>query len=283
MRFSRLTSFFIILACSALWLGNKDGRANGGNEGATGAPNDNPTNRTCQNCHNGSSSIQVTLDIEFINSEEQLVSSYLPGETYSVKVRVNSVGNTAPSKHGFQMVALSEGLTPINNWSNPGSGIQTTTLSNGRTYVEHLTPSVSNTFEVSWTAPAEGTGDITFYSCGNGVNGNDDDSGDSAAKTQLTITEGSGSVSAKDVPDEPSFDLFPVPATEMIYLDLPASLSGNVQISILDLSGRAITSAKYVIQENERQAINISALPLGLYFIRVQTPERSLSKQFVKH
>lgn len=282
MKISKLTSLFLLVACSVLWLGNKDGRAGGGNEGATGAPNDNPTNRTCQNCHNNSSAIQVTLDIELYNEDQQLVSAYVPGEVYVVKVVVNSVGNVTPSAYGFQMVALDENFGPVNAWFNPGAGIHTVTLPNGRAYAEHLAPSPENIFEVSWTAPPEGTGDVTFYSCGNGVNGNNQTSGDGAAKTTLTVSE-SGTVSAVDVANlDPEVKLFPNPVSEELFLDLPEGLAGSTVISIYTLTGKEIRRNAMQTFANDRVSMDVSDLSEGLYLIRIETAEFSLSKQFVK-
>ena len=108
MKLNALTGIISMIMLSVFLLANADGRAEEGSEGATGAPNDNPIDRTCQNCHNNSSTIQVTLDIEVRNENQQAIIGYAPGETYDVFVRINSVGSQEPSAHGFQMVCLTD-------------------------------------------------------------------------------------------------------------------------------------------------------------------------------
>ncbi|MBR9920142.1 MAG: T9SS type A sorting domain-containing protein [Bacteroidetes bacterium] len=282
MKFTKLTSLFILLACSVLWLGNKDGRANGGNEGATGAPNDNPTNRTCQNCHNNSSSLQVTLDIEVYNANDELVDSYNPGENYLVKVRLNSVGNGTPSAYGFQMTALQNNLTPVNTWFAPEAGVQITTLNNGRAYAEHLNPSTDNVFEINWTAPDAGAGDVTFYSCGNGVNGNNQSSGDGAAINQLTLTEeGGGTVSTKEQLSQKDLTVYPNPTTDLVYLDIDDSLTGNARISLMDQLGRMISTQNQQLLGGETIELPLNGLSSGLYFLRLETENGQISKRLL--
>jgi hypothetical protein len=53
------------------------------------------------------------------------------------------------------------------------------TLSIGRQYAEHAGKSVSNSFNTQWTAPASGTGPITFYGAGAAVNQATTDGGQS--------------------------------------------------------------------------------------------------------
>ena len=68
MKFKFIYTFFFLILCSVLFIASKNGRAFDQGKGNTGAPGDetnsNGSAKTCQSCHNTSSSIQVTLDIE---------------------------------------------------------------------------------------------------------------------------------------------------------------------------------------------------------------------------
>lgn len=283
MKFRTLTSFFLLMACSILWLGNKDGRANGGNEGSTGAPNDNPTDRTCQNCHNTSSSIQVTLDIEMIDPNGELTTVYEPGETYSILVRVNSLGSVEPSGYGFQMVSLDENLSPVNNWGDPEAGIGITTLNNGRAYAEHLLPSTENEFMVEWTAPDSGTGAVTFYAGGNGVNGNNASSGDNAAVNNLKIFEAGTVATDERFLNNLEVALFPVPAEDFVNMVVPQEVQGDFQINILDNAGRILSAQNALASGGETTIqLPVSHLAPGLYFLQVVSESGTGISRMVK-
>ncbi len=58
------------------------------------------------------------------------------------------------------------------------------TIPNGRTYAEHDNVSTPNIFNVVWTAPAAGTGNVT-YAAGNAVDKNGLNSGDGSSVTTL--------------------------------------------------------------------------------------------------
>jgi hypothetical protein len=283
MKFRTLTSFFLLMACSILWLGNKDGRANGGNEGATGAPDDNPTDRTCQNCHNSSSTIQVTLDVEMLDLNGELTTVYEPGETYSIIVRINSLGSEEPEGYGFQMVSLEDDLTPVNNWGDPEAGIGITTLNNGRAYAEHLLPSTENEFMVEWTAPDAGTGAVTFYAAGNGVNGNNASSGDGAAINNLQIFE-AGTVSTNErYQNNLNISLFPVPAEDFVNILVPAEVKGSFQILLLDNTGRTLFSQEALSSGGTTTyQLPVEDLSTGMYFVQIVSEAGSGISRLVK-
>ncbi|NJN77443.1 MAG: hypothetical protein HC803_03220 [Saprospiraceae bacterium] len=125
------------------------------------------------------------------------VTNYMPGTTYDLKVTIAHASG-APAGYGFQMVALKNSTnTSTGTWTTPGSNTQIATAGT-RSYVEHGGgASASNIFTTKWVAPASGTGNVTFYSAGNAVNGNGGTSGDSpTSSVSVTLTEFIGNVSA---------------------------------------------------------------------------------------
>ena len=161
--FSTLIFSLIVL----LSMGNKNGRASSANRGNTGAPGDETSlgqPKTCMNCHN-QGPITASLAISVLDADNQPVTQYRPGQPYTAQVKITASGSGLMG-YGFQMIALRDaGNTDLDGFtdSNPNN-YKIASISNGRTYAEHDNISSSNTFNVNWTAPAAGTGSVTFYS-----------------------------------------------------------------------------------------------------------------------
>ena len=169
-----LFQIIFVLCCAFVWMSSSEGRATDKDEGSTGAPGESST---CASgyCHGSGGAISVSLSMEVLDMNSNPVSQYEPGETYRIAVSINHIGGNSPSAFGFQLVALADADNQsTESFSNPASNVQIATAnSTGRTYAEHNGPSDTNVFMVDWTAPAAGTGSVTFYSAGNGVNGDD--------------------------------------------------------------------------------------------------------------
>ena len=165
-------------------MSNSGGRAAVANSGNTGAPGESTL---CANCHGGGSySPSMSLAVTDLGGSP--VVAYTPGETYNLTVTITASGT--PAGYGFQMTSLQSSNSPAGSFSNPSSNAQISTISSGRTYVEHDGTSSSNTFTAQWTAPATNTGTVTMYANGNAVNGNGGTSGDAGTPAiQVTLTE----------------------------------------------------------------------------------------------
>ncbi|GHT31445.1 hypothetical protein FACS189434_01190 [Bacteroidia bacterium] len=70
--------------------------------------------------------------------------------------------------------------------------------------------------------------------------------------------------------------LYPNPATDIICIDAPEGSA----VTIVDLYGRTVVGAKYF---SPTDGINISALPAGLYIIKINTPDNGIiTKKIIK-
>jgi hypothetical protein len=283
MKIRILYTTFAALFAAFLFLNNSGGRASIAGEGNTGAPGDNPfNNRTCQACHN-STAIQVSLNIKAFDAEGEEALAYEAGNVYRLRVSVEpAVGS--PQAYGFQMVSLiDQTQSSTNSWSNPGANVKLATPNNGRQYAEHTSPSNSNVFEVDWTAPAEGSGAVTFYASGNGVNLNGGSSGDGAGQVSFRLEE-AGTVGAREEARQlQSLRLFPNPATDRLQLQLQLSQTETVEVRIFDVQGRALDQQTHRMNQG-RQALllNIQDLPNGLYLLRVSSGREVQSLSFFK-
>jgi hypothetical protein len=152
----------------------------------TGSPIANGLN--CGSCHSGAFN-NVTLTLRVKDSGGTIVTSYIPGDTYTVEFDLASNFGFA---RGFQAVALTGTNAQAGTFSSPQTNTQISTIGT-RQYVEHSSPALSSgtfVFITSWTAPVIGTGSVTIYS--DGIVGNNDNStagDDPAGPISLVLTE----------------------------------------------------------------------------------------------
>lgn len=160
--------------------------------GATGAPFET-SGQTCGSCHTGGS-YNPTITTRLLNSSGSVVTEYTPGSEYRFQIIINATGNP---EYGFQTTCVTGGANYYNydGWSaalpTNVQNILTFTTPVPRNYVEQGARLTNNTINLSWTAPAAGTGTVEFYSIGNCVNADLGTLGDIQTPTSiLAITEG---------------------------------------------------------------------------------------------
>lgn len=291
MKFKFIYTLFIFFLSTVFFMASKDGRAFSQGAGNTGAPGDemnsNGTPKTCQSCHATSSAIQVTLDIEVRDLTGNVVSEYTPGQTYEVQVTLNSHGQTTPAGYGFQMLCLKAPHgQPGENWqafSNPAENVRIAIASsNGKQYAEHKGPSTGNEFVVEWTAPDAGTGTITLYACGNGVNLNNNSGGDNAACNFMELDE-AGVLSVETIEEPISISLFPNPVSDFLHIKIDSGESGVFDWRIFNPEGRLMKSGRFELSYNEnRKRLDISDLAIGSYFLQLENRGKMAGRKLVK-
>lgn len=270
----------LILAAALIGLGNSGGRAFVARMGNTGAPGDN--RQTCQSCHNGTA-IQVSMDIIVKDNNGDPVDSYVPGQTYDVTVQINADRGT-PSGYGFQMVALNAPLDEngdaINSWIDNATNLKVVSLNTGRDYVEHDGVSRTNEFTVQWEAPDEGTGEISFYAAGNGVNLNGGSSGDGAATTKRSLTE-APPVSVYDLFDIANTRVGPNPASEYLSIVRSDRIEEDWTLEIFTLRGQLVDLSSIGRGTSEAR-IDLTDLQTGIYILRASNGRQQQSFRFIK-
>jgi hypothetical protein len=290
MKFKNLYTLLSILFLAYIFMAHSGGRADSQNWGSTGAPGDetlaNGTSRTCITCHGGNS-FNIDMDINLATLGGSLIADneYIPGETYNMSVTINSTGSSTPSRYGFQIVALTDSNDEeVNTWANTSSNAKIAFASNtGRTYVEHNNPSADNTFTMEWTAPEVGSGSITLYSCGNGVNGNGGTSGDAAVCTTLTLQEASTSSANSLAPAPFSVDVNPNPAADFINIYIDSPIQEDFTMNILNVNGQLMQSQEWSLnQSDNRNEIQVSELPAGMYFLQMINEKYNRTVRWVK-
>ncbi len=180
MRKIILTSaiFCLILVYSA---SEKEAYSNSGNppSGRTGQS----AGGTCANggCHTGGSigleTIGTNLLLEFFDANGSPVTSYIPGQQYTVSVDFISNFST----YGFA-------LSSDGNADQFIAGAGTSFVSTGSVpQIEHSGTNTSGQWQFNWLAPTTAEGDITFYLGAIGGNGNSSTSGDTGFEGTVTL------------------------------------------------------------------------------------------------
>ncbi len=129
-------------------------------------------------CHGGTST-STLINISGIPN-----TGWVPGTAYPLTISVNNSG-AAYTRAGFDLTAN------IGTFTAAGMGASL----NGTTEVYHNTPKVlgggSASWEVTWTAPANGATALSFSCAGNAVNTNGTTSGDAHNQSTTTYTAAS--------------------------------------------------------------------------------------------
>ena len=234
--------------------------ANGAPAMRTGSPGDG--GNTCKNCHSGPT---PTTQAGLITSTIP-ASGYTGGQTYTITATVTRNGHT---KFGFE-------ISPQNiTGTKLGTLIVTNTtemqLVGSGKYITHKSGGTSGTnsrtWNFNWTAPAAGTGNVTFYGAFNITNSSNNSSGDTCVLSTLTVSEcvapsqpgmisgnavicqGSGSqtYSVSPVAGATSYNwTFPsgwsgTSTTNTINL-IPGTASGNITVSASNACGTGASS-----------------------------------------
>ena len=260
---------FSILLAATVFLANSGGRAADARAGNTGAPGDqssggNPV--TCQFCHN-SATIQILTNIQLLDANGMEVTTYIPGQTYRLRTTVSPTrGN--PTGYGYQLIPiLDRNNTDAKGLQNPASNVKIVTVpSSGRTYAEHNGISNSPVFEIDWTAPAAGSGAVSFYAAANGVNRNGGSSGDGAASARLTIEESLGTATRVESAQY-SYSVFPNPAADLLYVE--GANSGNLTCVLLQTNGKP--AARFT--QGLSSGMDVSRLLPGTYTLMLINAE----------
>ncbi|MFN4235250.1 MAG: choice-of-anchor V domain-containing protein [Bacteroidia bacterium] len=269
-------SFAIVtLICIVMFSYNNKVHSNssGAPAGKTGSPGDGSS---CNSCHSTSGTpatgaILITSNVP--------TGGYISGNTYSITVRA---AHSTFNKFGFQISPQAANgtllgtlaITNVNETQLVGSGKYVTHKAAGTTGTN--IPMIGNFKEWSfnWTAPAPGTGAVTFYGAALLANSNNQNTGDSLVLGTLVINESSTNGIDKNI-IEKGVAVYPNPAKEILYLQI----NELAEVEIIDVSGKSMLKQQI---NNGINSFDISGLNSGLYFVKITGKENKLIKKFVK-
>ena len=247
----------------------------------------------CTNCHGSSVTTGITVSLTVDSVGGVPVTSYVPGMTYTVTLTGTNTTTHSLPKFGFQVsatVGAAAAAVPVD-----AGVLQSSGLPAGVHYV--AAPRSSSTFYASvvehntllsptsgtgatgtvysesftWTAPAAGTGIISFFAAFNAVNGTGNESGDYWNVIHNTLNEIVSSTSAGNVLEKATgMNIYPNPSEGRFTMEL-SSIDNNATIMIVDMMGKLVDTRFEQNINNRKIDLDLSNLPKGIYLLKAST------------
>ena len=270
---------FTFAALALTFMSNSGGRATSGGGDNTGAPS---SGAFCQQCHSsGSFSPSMTIEI-FEENTTTAITEYIAGTIYDLKITVSADGSQ--SGFGMQMTCLDGSDNPVTGFSDPGNNAQLTTLGSGRQYVEQMGLSSSGEFTTKWTAPANGTGSITFYAAGIASDGGGSTANDGATKTTLALIEAFNSANRAEQQLAVDLKVYPNPVETVLNIETIGSTSGQHTLTVTNIAGQVMVNQQIDIDFGmDFTQIDVSNLAQGVYNVTLSKDGKVASTQIVKN
>lgn len=261
-----LTALLIILSIQSNQLSANSRGSIGGFSSSAG----NSGNSCGQvGCHGGGHTIQ-----NGILSTNIPASGYTPGMTY----RINVSGNSGTGvKFGFELAAENSSNSSVGNLSPASAGSREKILSNGNaTHTSAGNTGASGNFawQLDWTAPSAGTGNVRFSASILVADNNGTNSGDMVIIDSTTVSESSTTSISKINSDNTK--LYPNPMENK--LNIYSKISSLNKLIILNMKGKIVveTSIESVDQ------IDVSQLTKGVYFVVVSNNYTRFTEKIIK-
>lgn len=250
---------------------NPDGSPNA----RTGSPGDG--NNTCaiSGCHGGSA-VQTRAGIITSNIP---VEGYTPGQRYTITATTQSTRNS----FGFQISPQSMSGTKLGTMIITNAS--ETKLTGAGKYITHTSTANGvngvKAWSFDWTAPAAGTGNVTFYGCFNYANGDGGTGGDSIVKSTLVVAEKILSGVITDTFTKLGFNIYPMPANNELNLANNHTVYVS-SVQIFDINGRLMMTKE--CETDGAIKLNIENLPSGTYLINISDSNKSIATtKFIKN
>jgi len=252
-------------------------------------------------CHTLGTTTTVAIELDSMGTP---TTHYKGGLMYTVKITGTNTSTTSLPKFGFQLGSIKgsvSSVTPINagTWTAPyptGTAYRAPSAGNFVVGLVEQTSSLTATTGTggagttyvktfNWTAPAAGTGTVSFWGVVNAVNADASNSGDKYNTNHKVINEWPLSIGIAELSSAGNFNfsLFPNPATSQINLTYHLEKQSAVVVSIHDLAGKQLLELKNGTMEAGEQnfTANISNLIKGIYFITLNIDGNTSSKKLI--
>jgi hypothetical protein len=252
-----------------------------GKAGRTGAY----TEGDCTACH-GDYTVNSGSGSIAISASPSLTNGWVPGTKYTVTVTVSQTG---VSLFGFDFEALTNATTN-------GGTISTIT---GKTDMQTMTSSTrldavhtknggatanTHAFAFYWTAPAGGTGLVTFYAAGMAANGDTQTSGDYVYTTAMPVQESTTGI-AENAASNFNLSVFPNPSSDYLNVKFSLKETSSVTLDLIDISGKKVANliSDNGMNGNINKTFEVSSCSKGVYFVELKINDKtSLQKIVVK-
>jgi hypothetical protein len=280
----RLKTYVTISAILSSVIGFSFVLSDNGIAGRNGSPGETTCNTS--GCHTGNP-LNASGGSIVIDAPGLANGQYFPGATYPINVTVSRSG-AAIFGFGFEALrstGANGGTLAITNAAQTQLK-SAVILGNTRTNVVHqmnagVSSPGSKTFSFNWTAPASGTGAVTFYAAGNATNGNGSTSGDFIYTTSLALTESATGINESD--NNPiALSVFPNPAHDFINIKYQSLNQANASVRLISMDGKTVKSLSNDNAGNGEQSITLpTPEKSGIYFIEVEVAGKTTVEKLV--
>ena len=261
----KLATFLVLLA--AIFVLSSSNKINPNNPpaGRTGAPGET----TCQasGCHSGGN---------FVGNVEL---TGLPDTVVAEQSYLLTLANASEAvRSGFQLTVLDGSNTKAGTLT-AGTGCSIANAG-GRQYVRQSSPHTlingSTSWTFTWKAPAQVTDDsIHFYFASLCANGNGQKTGDNALNSSKSVVLPTFVSAVDDKTADFDLHFYPNPSKDFVMVEI----QGKGKVTVLDENGKLVLQTE-VFNSKE---LDISHLPNGLYFSKVELNNQSQTRIFVKN
>ncbi|MGE3802509.1 MAG: T9SS type A sorting domain-containing protein, partial [Candidatus Kapaibacterium sp.] len=93
-------------------------------------------------------------------------------------------------------------------------------------------------------------------------------------KEETSSVEGEGERSS-------GLRLYPIPATDILYIDLDSEVGGEVKVELMNSLGEKIQTEGSRERGNNRFVLSLDGIPSGMLFCRIQTEEGTITRPVV--
>lgn len=281
MKINRTKLAGIFLAASTLIVGVSMISSDNGIAGRTGSPGETTCNTS--GCHVGNALNAAGGSIT-ISAPTLANWQYFPGAVYPISVTVSRAGCPIFGV-GFEALR-SSGANAGTLTAGVGTTLKAATiLGNTRTNIVHTlnggtSSTGSKTFTFNWTAPAAGTGTVTFYAAGNATNGNGSTSGDFIYTTSQTVTESATGIEEGVVAS--SIKIHPNPIVDNINLSFQLMSNEEVAVRILSLEGKLVeTALQEKLQSGNHNLVIPAPTQKGIYLLELNHSSGTATRKIV--
>jgi hypothetical protein len=243
-----------------------------GSPGAkTGSPGDGSD---CTSCHAGAAQNATDWVSTTIPG-----TGYVAGTTYTITATAT---HTGAAKFGFELTAEDQSNAKTGTFVINGAGTQL--VNNGKA-VTHTSSGTSpsgdsRAWTMDWTAPAAGTGNVTFYAAFNAANGSGSD-GDVIYLSSKAVTEDAGSGTWPVTVSGSRITLYPQPVISRMAFTMPDKLNAQIELLIYTTDGR-LAHRMPAMASSGHVEVDLSGLGSGVYILKVHHEGTDYSGRFIK-
>lgn len=288
----RMLLFTCSVAFGSLFLiSNNNGPAQMGQGNRTGSQGSTANCSTGAGCH--ATNNTATKDSVFFFMPDGItgVSSWLPGQTYKVRLLVSTLPDITFGRFGFQISSVRDSAgMEVQAGSFSGLPTQThiTTVGTGGMALDivehgpkHNMSAGTGTVQVSWTAPAVDTIDtVKFYVIANASNNDGTSSGEQPNNGMRIFPRNTTSV--KDLNANIKLDIFPNPVTDKLNISMENADKGTYTIKVFDIQGKVVATQTVNINKAYKTSINAAAWAQGMYHLHISNGSAQRTLKFTK-